>query len=290
MEDSSCFFDSPEQISAPLQEAVRQVYVSQGGCSMISRAEIGGRLVALKSLKPEYWGDPVSGALLRKEYELGRELDHPGVCRTLDFVNLPGLGDCIEMEWVEGDTLESLLEKRERIPEKKILLELCAALDYIHHKQVIHRDLKPSNILITRNGQNVKLIDFGLSDEDRSTIFKQPAGTLAYSSPEQRRGEVLDNRSDIYSLGVIMERMGKYPRVAAKCTRDDREQRYASAAEVSSAITGRRRMIAVTVAGLLIAFSILTAALMPEVRSYLKKAQLERVLERLGSDIEERAY
>ncbi len=290
MEESSCFFDSLEGITAPVQETVRTVYVSPEGYSMISRAEIGGRLVALKSLKPEFKADPMFGSLLRKEYELGKGLDHPGLCRTLDFISLPELGNCIEMEWIEGDTLETLLRSGARIPGKKILLELCDALDYLHHKQVIHRDLKPSNIIVTKNGTNVKVIDFGLADEDSSVVFKQPAGTMAYASPEQRRGEILDNRSDIYSLGVIMERMGKYPRVAAKCTREDRNQRYAGAAEVSSAITGRRRVVAAVVTGLLIALSILTVGLMPEVRSSLKKVRLERVLERLGSDIERVAY
>lgn len=290
MEDSSCFFESPEQLAAPMQETVRQVYVSPGGFSMISRAEVGGRLVALKSLKPQYMGDPMAEALLRREYELGKELDHPGICRTLDFVYLPGLGNCIELEWIEGDTLESLLDRRVRIPGKKILLELCDALDYVHHRQIVHRDLKPSNILITRNGQNVKLIDFGLSDEDSSTVFKRPAGTLAYASPEQRMGEVLDNRSDIYSLGIIIRRMGMFPRVAARCTKEDRESRYASVDEIRSAIAGRRRKAAILMVGLLIAFSVLAVALMPEIRSSLRKARLERVLDQLGSDIEKRAY
>ena len=290
MVESSCFFDSPEQIPAPLQETARQVYVSSGGCSMISRAELGGRLVALKSLKPQYRGDPMAEALLRKEYELGKGLDHPGICRTLDFVCLPGLGNCIELEWIEGETLESMLENKGKIPGKKILLELCDALDYIHHKQIVHRDLKPSNILITRNGQNVKLIDFGLSDEDSSVVFKRPAGTLAYASPEQRRGEILDNRSDIYSLGIIMRTMGLFPRVAAKCTKEDREHRYATVNEIRSAIAGRRRKAAILAVGVLIAFSILTVSLMPEIRSSLRRARLERVLEQLGSDIEERAY
>ncbi len=291
MEESSCFFDSLEEITASAQETVETVYVSTEGYSMISRAEIGGRLVALKSLKPEFRADPLFGGLLRKEYELGKGLDHPGLCRTLDFISLPKLGNCIEMEWIEGETLDSLLQSGARLPGKKILLELCDALDYLHHKQVIHRDLKPSNIIVTKNGHNVKIIDFGLADEDSSVIFKQPAGTMAYASPEQKRGEILDNRSDIYSLGIVMGQMGMCPRVAAKCVREDREKRYSDVSEVKSAIAGRSRgKFAMAVAGVIIALSLVAYAAAPEIRSSLRKARLERVLERLSSDIERVAY
>ena len=86
-------------------------------------------------------------------------------------------------------------------------LEIVKAVAYVHSLQAVHRDLKPSNIMITRNGSQVKLINFGLSDTDSFVILKQPAGTKGYVSPEQSRGSVTDERNDIYSLGIILQDM-----------------------------------------------------------------------------------
>ena len=74
---------------------------------------------------------------------------------------------------------------------------------------MLYRDLKPENILVTRNGENIKLIDFGLADTDGHAVLKQPAGTPRYMSPEQKVKAEADARNDIYSLGIIMEQMGK---------------------------------------------------------------------------------
>lgn len=291
MEESSAFFDSIDELSFAAGRAVEEVYVSAMGHTMISRTEIGGRLVALKSLKPEYRGVPVYESLLRKEYELGKGLEHPSICRTLDFITLPQLGNCIELEWLEGETLEALLDGGAQLPKKKILLELCDALEYIHRRQIVHRDLKPSNVLITRNGQNVKLMDFGLSDADSATLFKQPAGTIVYASPEQKRGDVLDNRSDIWSLGVMMREMGVFPRVAARCTSLDRDRRYGGAADVRTAIDGRRRRrVWLLAAAVGVSISIALYALMPDIRVAVRNARIEKVFESVWTDIGKVAY
>ena len=130
----------------------------------------------------------------------------------------------------------------------KIINELCSALQYIHSKQIVHRDLKPDNILITHNGNNVKLIDFSLSDCDDYDVLKLPAGTRYYLAPEMLQPDVsLDLRADIYSLGVIIGEMAtvlkdkQLAAVSRKCTRRKREKRYASVAEVANAVTAPRR-------------------------------------------------
>ena len=92
---------------------------------------------------------------------------------------------CILLEYVDGVTLKEFMQhgKLTRPVAVKIINELCSALQYIHSKQIVHRDLKPDNILITHNGNNVKLIDFSLSDCDDYDVLKLPAGTRYYLAP-----------------------------------------------------------------------------------------------------------
>lgn len=196
---------------------IQIIHESPESYSILSRATFDGKLVALKSLKPEYVGNPFYEGHLRKEYEIGRSLDHPNICPTLDFMNIPALGNSIVMQWIDGKSLADwsldLSERRSKDLSakcliRKIILELCDALEYLHRNQIVHRDLKPGNIMITKNGQNVKLIDFGLADADWYAVLKNPAGTKDYISPELMAGESVDCRTDIYSLGRIMQVQG----------------------------------------------------------------------------------
>ena len=161
MEQESGFIIEPELDG---QDAAPQLlHRSDAGFSEVWRVTKFSQFVVLKALKPEYRGNPVYETLLRKEFEIGYSLNHPSVCRTWHFRHHPQLGNCIEMEWIDGATLEERF--RDARPDeglfRKIAGELCDAVAYLHSRQVIHRDIKPSNILITHNGDNVKLIDFG---------------------------------------------------------------------------------------------------------------------------------
>lgn len=151
------------------------------------------------------------------------------------------------MEWIDGCTLEEMIRAGavDNRLCRKIICEICDALDYIHRKQVIHRDLKPENIMITHNGQNVKIIDFGLSDADSYGTFKAPAGTRHYAAPELIAGEHVDARCDLWSLGVIINEMSRnYRHVAARCHRREISKRYKSAGKVKTDIlhTAVRRL------------------------------------------------
>ncbi|MCQ2960355.1 MAG: serine/threonine protein kinase [Bacteroidales bacterium] len=200
------------------------------------RAKRQGRWFVLKGLKPEYAQQTIYQNLLRKEYELTSLLYHPNIVSAFSFEYDSKIGKCIVLEYVEGYTLREFLRLN---PSSRIRIavvnELLDGLQYIHSKQIIHRDLKPSNILVSRNGNHVKIIDFGLADSDSHAILKQPAGSANYIAPEQlQEGVVLDCRSDLYSFGKIMGDVFPYcyRGVTKKCTTENRDKRYGSAIEI----------------------------------------------------------
>lgn len=167
--------------------------------------------------------------MLRKEFELAYELNHPNIIQTLDLEVHPKYGLAILGEFVDGIPLNEFIERggiRNNQIRDKIITQICDALGYIHAKQITHRDIKPQNILITYNGTNVKLIDYGLADDDAYCVLKQPAGSRNYIAPEilNKESEFITNQCDIYSLGVVIKDMcsdrpkGKYRRIVRKAT------------------------------------------------------------------------
>lgn len=304
MEETSAFFGSYEELSDGEPGDIQKIHESPESYSILSRMILGGKLVALKSLKPEYVGNPFYEGVLRKEYEIGRSLDHQNICPTQDFINIPNLGNCIVTQWIDGCSLAewlrtnprrslSLSKRTDRSAIRKILLELCDALEYLHRNQIIHRDLKPSNIMITRNGQNVKLIDFGLADADWYATFKNPAGTKDYISPEQMAGDSVDCRADIYSLGKIMQRMGVYSRIAAVCAAEDRDKRYGSVAEVRSVILEkgkRRHWIAFAAIASVLAIVLSLSLMLPDIKAARNRRAVDSVFEEISADIKEAGY
>ncbi len=216
-----------------------------GVFNVIAKAKRYGRWWAIKSLKEEMRGDEAYEALLRKEFDILISMQHPNVVSAVGFEYVAPLGNSIVMEWVEGQSLKAWLgEKHTRRERLHIVSQILSALNYIHTKQVVVRDLKPSNVMITYNGRHVKLIDFGLSDADSYTIFKQPAGSPGYMSPEQGRSRVADLRNDIYSLGCILDdfKLGwTYNAVVRRC-KASATHRYANTEELSRAL-GRVAML-----------------------------------------------
>lgn len=224
------------------------IHSSESGFNVLYRVSKNGRFFVYKALKPEYVGNQLYEQLLKKDFDIGFSLNHHGICQYYGFVNLPQVGNCIIMEWIDGSRLEDLISEGAISGDlaQKIICEICDALDYMHRKQVIHRDLKPENIMVTYNGQNVKIIDFGLSDADSFNSFKSPAGTRIYASPELIAGENIDGRSDIWSLGVIINEMSSgYRHIVRKCLRRDKSRRYGTAIELKDAVqhSGVRKML-----------------------------------------------
>jgi serine/threonine-protein kinase len=193
--------------------------VAHSGMSVLFRAMDlnDGRQVAIKLPLPEMEADPVLIERFKREQEIGQELDHPGVVKTYDGEERSRL--YMVIEWVEGRLLRAILNQ-ECLNQKcklpidqaiKITLGICDALDYMHKHGVVHRDLKPENIMV--DGQDrIKLIDFGIAmkqDARRLTFanLSPTLGTPDYISPEQVKGQRGDQRSDIYSLGIMLYEM-----------------------------------------------------------------------------------
>lgn len=243
MVHTSGYFDTPDFSSGKESDLERLPSSNPNADFALWLGVVGDRKVVFKSLSSKNTGNPLFTNILRREYDIGRSLNHPGICETIAWQNREDIGPCIVMEYIDGYSLEEALESHllNKTMMTSVLTELCDAVSYLHHKQVIHRDLKPSNIMITRTGGNVKVLDFGLADSDSNLSGKVPAGTRLYAAPEVLSGGRADIRSDIYSLGMIIrECRAGYGKVAAKCTKEDPGKRYSSVREVKEAILNKK--------------------------------------------------
>lgn len=213
------------------------IHTSENGPAMLYRTTKFGQFVILKCLKPEFRENNPYETLLRKEFEIGYGLNHPNICRTTGFVCHPELGNAIEMEWIDGI---SLTELNGKLPEEqfcKIAGELCDAVAYMHSHQIVHRDIKPSNIMLTHNGSNIKLLDFGLADSDSWAVLKAPAGTRSYMAPEVLSGGIPDMKSDIWSMGKVLSTLTTgHKAVLGKCCTLRPGNRYPNALDVKRAL------------------------------------------------------
>jgi serine/threonine protein kinase len=229
------------------------------GYSVLYTVLSGGRKLFLKALNRELGASAEHLARLRREYWILEKLyGNEHVVRCIGWREDAEVGPCIVMEYVDGESLTDYLKTNPSNKEKKrILNELLDALDFIHKHQIVHNDLKSENILVTRNGHNVKLIDFGYADGD-SNIDKATGGTEAFASPELVRQETTDVRSDIYSLGFIIKALFPhcYGSVVRKCQHKEIEKRYQKVSEVGKAVDWRDRVKWLALAALAIAVAV----------------------------------
>jgi serine/threonine-protein kinase len=177
-----------------------------------------GRELAIKVPNPEMESDPVLLERFKREEEIGRQLDHPGIVKTFNNEERSRL--YMVIEWVNGRLLRTVLNEQKKLSIDRasaIAHHICDALDYMHKHGIVHRDLKPENIMVDQNDE-IKLIDFGIAmkeDARRLTFVNVSSllGTPDYISPEQVKGGRGDQRSDIYSMGIIFYEMltGRVP-------------------------------------------------------------------------------
>lgn len=214
----------------------------QGTFNLLARGERYGQLWFLKGLKPEFAQKKLYRDLLRKEFDIAIQLHHPNIVGMVSMERIEALGSlCIVEEWIDGETLLQWLSSKHTLEEKlNVLRQLLTAIAHCHNHEVIHRDLKPSNIMITREDNQVKIIDFGLSDTNRYSSLKAAAGTINYVAPEiLEKDSVATVQADIYSLGMIMKDMHlpkRYNAVIDKAVATHRNERFGSVGQLQEAI------------------------------------------------------
>ena len=170
-----------------------------------------GETVALKLIKPEIASDQDMMERFKNELLFARKITHKNVCRVYEFNRIGGLA-CTSMEYVEGESLRSVLNRFGGLPVRKavdIALQICSGLKEAHAQGIVHRDLKPENVMIDAQG-NVKIMDFGIArsmEAAGTRLTGSMVGTPAYMAPEQVAGKPVDYRTDIYSLGLMLYEM-----------------------------------------------------------------------------------
>lgn len=195
--------------------------LGSGAMGVVFRAthETSGRSAAVKIVHNELNQKGKVFERFEREAEILKQFRHPNIVRWLAWGRFKGTS-YFAMEYVEGVTLERVIQERGELPWREVVdlgIQLCDALHYAHEKSVVHRDLKPSNLLIATDGR-LKLTDFGIAkDLDRTTQLTAPGrtlGTAAYMAPEQIRGTpAVSHKTDLYALGVLLYQMltGKPP-------------------------------------------------------------------------------
>jgi serine/threonine protein kinase/tetratricopeptide (TPR) repeat protein len=257
--------------------------IGRGGMGVVYRAEDTKlkRTVALKFLPPEFTRDPAARERFHHEAQAAAALNHTNIC-TIYEIDEHEEQSFISMEHVDGRSLKDIIESG---PMKlgtavDIAMQIAQGLSHAHENHVVHRDIKPANIMVTEQGF-VKIMDFGLAKIHSQTILTKEGttlGTVAYMSPEQARGEAVDSRTDIWSLGVLLFEMisgrrpfgGEYDqamiysvlneepeplsalrtgvpleleRIANKCMEKDPAERYQTARDLIADFRHLKRMI-----------------------------------------------
>jgi tetratricopeptide (TPR) repeat protein len=252
--------------------------LGKGGMGRVYKAldmEVNDK-VALKLIKPEVAIDRDMIERFRNELRLARKIRHKNVCQMFDLNSQEGIS-YITMEYVSGQDLKGLIRQSGRLAVETavtIAKQVCDGLEEAHRLRVVHRDLKPGNIMVDRDGQ-ARIMDFGIARSLKAkgiTGAGVMIGTPEYMSPEQVEGKEADERSDIYSLGIILYEMvaGRVPfegdtpftigvkqksevprppkelnaqipedlnRVILKCLEKDKNKRYQSAAELQAELS-----------------------------------------------------
>ena len=202
--------------------------IKSKGIYLYVKATRDGAPVMLKALKSEYKDKSQFQTLLRKEFETVSKLDHANIVKEMQLIDDPQYGKAIVEEFVDGRPLNDYLAENHSVEEKlNIIRQIASAIGYANERNIQHRNLKASNVLIAKQGDEVKVIDFRMPFADDLHVGYS---SMVHVSPEQKDGTVaIDARADVYSLGVLMKQMGlpeDYNGLIDKCCSYNRGDRY----------------------------------------------------------------
>ena len=234
------------------------VMIKEGTMSRLFRVSRAGKYFIVKTTKD---GSSAQMELIRREYELSIALNHPYIVSVFTFEEATPVGAGIVMEYIDGVTLtEFLAQNPSNKLRQRTVEQLLDAVAYLHRKGVVHNDLKPENILISSVDNTLKIIDFGLSDNDAYFLYKGLGCTPKYASPELLAHQQTDCRSDIYSLGLIARDIlgERHKRVWKKAASEQKGKRYANVEQMQKALMGGRNLAMAAII-LLIVISVITS-------------------------------
>lgn len=252
MEESKIFDETPIDLSL-FRTSAQVTLFHSGSIFVIYRIALDGKYLLFKTSTP---GTRNGAEMLRREYELSLGCEHPHIVQVLLYGELfPGKKGIL-MEYVDGRTLADFLHENPSITTRvRVFRELLDAVAYLHKRGIVHNDLKPENILISHTSDSLRLIDFGLSDDDAHFLIRTPGCTPLFAAPELKDNHTSDVRSDIYSIGRLMNAIfGKrFGRIAAKCTALNPDERWQSVSHLQKAFSHRKRPLKILASALLIA-------------------------------------
>lgn len=241
------------------------VLLSENSVTRLYRVSRDGKYFIIKTSKDNTGR---LNALVRREYEISIDLDCPYIVNVFTYEQDTVVGPGIIMEYVDGRTLSEFLKENPPMQlRRRVFGQLLEAVAYLHRKSIIHNDLKPENILITHSDNTVKLIDFGLSDDDAHYLSKTLGCTPEYASPELlAHSAPLDARSDIYSLGLLMRDIfgGKYRYISGKALRKDAAKRYTNVEQMQKAFKRTHSIPLVAAAVLLFLATLIPYFIIPQ--------------------------
>lgn len=245
MSESEILIPTSNAVDYSSSYSMPEVYITSSS-AVLYRVRKAGKYFIIKTPK-ENSGQ--AQALLKREYEMSLGKSHPNIVNVFTFESSTPVGSGIVMEYIDGRTLnEFIAENPSLAVRNRVFVQLLQAVSYIHRCGVVHNDIKPENIIITRSDNDVKLIDFGLADNDAYYLTHTLGCTRAYASPELlARDKDIDARSDIYSLGMIMQELfgSRYSRITKRCLYKEKQKRYNNADELLAAVRHYHRPLAV---------------------------------------------
>ena len=245
---------------------------------MLHKARCGTKYVILKTTRTQ---DAIHQEILRREYEIGKNLSHGCVVSTIDFAENTPVGAAIVLEYIDGVTLREYLSDPStgiETKRKPILNDILSGVDYLHHRGILHNDIKPDNILINKLG-HARIIDFGLSSSYDSIYTGVIGGSEGFTAPEILHPSVTEPvevperynaSSDIYSLGLIIQLLfgNKYQKIVKKCTMIEQEARYQSIGELKRALFLKRALPWTVCASILVLIIAIFAILFYSIITY----------------------